>query len=80
MIFQEEYRRRRLAALPPIIKDFYKEDPAVAKMTSWKVKEIRKNNNNIEVDRFCDEKEDNTNISKLPNPIETFEQAFQVIQ
>ncbi|XP_020298653.1 probable ATP-dependent RNA helicase DDX43 [Pseudomyrmex gracilis] len=73
----EEYRRRRLAALPPIIKDFYKEDPAVAKMTSWKVKEIRKNNNNIEVDRFCDEKEDNTNISKLPNPIETFEQAFQ---
>lgn len=69
-----------MEALPPIVKDFYREDATVAKMTSWKVKEIRKNNNNIEVDRFYDEKEDNTNISKIPNPIETFEQAFRVIQ
>lgn len=64
--------------MPPIIKNFYKEDPVVANMSKEKAAEIRKLNNNIEV-KFVFENEEGSDKIKLLNPVETFEQAFQVI-
>lgn len=65
--------------MPPIIKNFYKEDPAVANMSKSKVAQFRKTNNNIEV-RFVFENEGGSDEEmKIPNPVETFEQAFQVM-
>lgn len=63
--------------MPPIKKNFYIEDPAVTNMSSKKVADIRLNNNNIEV-RYLFEKESSEEL-KIPNPVETFEQAFQVM-
>jgi len=65
--------------LPPIIKNFYKEDPAVANMSESKVAHFRKINNNIEV-RHVFENEGGSIEEKIPNPVETFEQAFHVIR
>lgn len=66
------------STLPPIKKDFYIEDPVVANMAKEHVANFRKANNNIEV-KHVFENEGSSNESKIPNPIETFEQAFQVI-
>lgn len=46
-------------------------------MSSAKVAAIRKENNNITVDRlFLDENANNPEATAIPNPIETFEQCF----
>lgn len=64
--------------MPPIIKNFYKEDPTIANMSAAHVAHIRKSNNNIEV-KHVFENEGSDEELKIPNPVETFEQAFQVI-
>lgn len=77
---QEEYKKKIWAALPPIIKNFYDEDPAVANMSKRYVADLRKNNNNIEVAHvFKTEGNSEDEELKIPNPIETFKQAFKVI-
>ncbi|XP_054708591.1 probable ATP-dependent RNA helicase DDX43 [Uloborus diversus] len=68
----EEARRKRLAALPPIKKDFYLESPEIAALSSIQVAKIRAENNSTSV--VAVESEDNRPI---PNPVQTFEQAFK---
>lgn len=69
--------KQKWAKLSPIVKNFYKEDTAVANMSIKHIADFRKNNNNIEV-RHVFENDEKTEI-KIPNPVETFEQAFKVI-
>lgn len=76
---QEERQKERWAVLPPIIKNFYKEDPAIANMSESRVAHIRKTNNNIEVRHVFENKGGSDQEMEIPNPIETFEQAFQVM-
>ncbi|XP_072760670.1 probable ATP-dependent RNA helicase DDX43 isoform X2 [Anoplolepis gracilipes] len=70
----EHRQKERWANLPPIIKNFYKEDPVVANMSKNKVAELRKINNNITVKFVFENDSDET---KILNLVETFEQAFQ---
>lgn len=49
-------------------------------MSEEKVADIRKNNNNIEVKYVFDNEKAADDEIKIPNPVETFEQAFQVMQ
>ncbi|XP_076659541.1 putative ATP-dependent RNA helicase DDX43 [Halictus rubicundus] len=74
----DEFQQEKWSTLAPIVKNFYKEHPDVAKMTKEHVAHIRKTNNNIEVRYMFDEKEDHTEELHVPNPIETFEQAFEI--
>lgn len=67
------------ATLPPIKKNFYIQDPIVATMSEQYVAEFRRNKNNIEVARVFESKGDGGDELKIPNPVETFEQAFRVI-
>lgn len=67
----EEATRKKWAALPPVVKAFYYEDPEVASLTPKEVNQFRASNNNIMVSHF-NEKNDNP----IPNPIITFEHAF----
>ncbi|XP_050586718.1 probable ATP-dependent RNA helicase DDX43 [Bombus affinis] len=73
----DEYHRQRWAKCTPIVKNFYKEDPIIANLTSEQVDAFRKANNNIEVHIVLDDEEDTSEVLSIPNPIETFEQAFQ---
>lgn len=75
---QEKHQEQKWAALPPIIKNFYIEDPIVANMSKTKIAELKEMNNNIEV-KLVFENEEGSDKIKIPNLIETFEQAFQVI-
>lgn len=61
---------------PPIIKNFYVEDPIVTSMSEECVANIRKKNNNIEVQRVFDDEENASKEFHIPNPVQTFEQAF----
>ncbi|XP_078050701.1 putative ATP-dependent RNA helicase DDX43 [Augochlora pura] len=72
----DEQQKEKLSKLPPIVKNFYKEDPKVANMTKEHVANIRKMNNNIEVSYLFREKEEHSE-ERVPNPIEAFEQAFE---
>lgn len=78
MFRQENHQKERWATLPPIIKDFYKEDVYVALLPETRVAELRKINNDIEV-KFVFENEEGSDKIKIPNLIQTFKQAFQVI-
>lgn len=70
MVETKKYEEAKMAALPPLIKDFYKEDPVVKNMSEQYVEKLRKSKNNIVVAHvFSDE-------GHIPNPVETFEQAF----
>lgn len=66
--------------MPPIIKNFYKEDPAIANMPQSVVAHFRKNNNNIEVRHVFENEGGSDENMKIPNPVQTFEQAFHVIK
>ncbi|XP_012283801.1 probable ATP-dependent RNA helicase DDX43 isoform X2 [Orussus abietinus] len=68
----ETYMQEKWSKHPPIIKNFYNEHPDVTNMTEEHVAKIRKMNNSIEVHHVF---ESETEL-KIPNPIETFEQAF----
>lgn len=72
--YHSEAQNNRWANLPPIIKDFYKEDPVVANMTPAEVTRWRLANNDIQVKRTFDDK---PGLRPIPNPVMTFEQAFQ---
>ncbi|GBM20865.1 putative ATP-dependent RNA helicase DDX43 [Araneus ventricosus] len=65
-------REKRLAALPKLRKNFYQEDPAVAAMTKHEVEQFRAENNSITVMNV-----DADDTKPIPNPVTTFEQAFQ---
>lgn len=66
-----EAEKAKLAALPPIIKEFYTECDEISSMTNEEVQEFRFSNNNIAVSHFED---DDTRI--IPKPIKDFRQAF----
>ncbi|CAH0731819.1 unnamed protein product, partial [Brenthis ino] len=67
-------QQERWNNLPPIIKDFYKEDPTISNMTPAEVTCWRLANNDIQVKRTFDDK---PGLRPVPNPVLTFEQAFQ---
>ncbi|GFR12976.1 hypothetical protein TNCT_309641 [Trichonephila clavata] len=67
----EEAKKKRLAALPEIKKNFYVEHPAVAAMAKNEVVQFRARMNNISV---CNVDLDDD--KSIPNPITTFEEAF----
>ncbi|XP_043589785.1 probable ATP-dependent RNA helicase DDX43 [Bombus pyrosoma] len=73
----DEYHRQKWANCTPIVKNFYKEDPIIANLTSEQVDAFRKENNNIEVHVMLEKEENASEVLSIPNPIETFEQAFQ---
>lgn len=72
--FYDEQQQARFENLPPIVKDFYKEDPAVAAMSAAEVTRWRLANNDIQIKRTFDDK---PGLRPIPNPVTTFEQAFQ---
>lgn len=72
--FYDEQQNNRWDKLPPIIKDFYNEDPLVKNMSKAEVAHWRQVNNDIQVKRTFDEK---PGLKPIPNPVQTFEQAFQ---
>ncbi|CAK1545538.1 unnamed protein product [Leptosia nina] len=72
--YHDQQQQDRWAKLPPIVKDFYKEDPEVAAMPPEEVKRWRLANNDIQVRRTFDNKAD---LKDIPNPVLTFEQAFK---
>lgn len=72
--FYDEKQKERWDNLPPIIKEFYEEDPEVQKWHPAEVTRWRKENNDIQVKRTF---EDKPGLKPIPNPVRTFEQAFQ---
>ncbi|XP_015373964.1 PREDICTED: probable ATP-dependent RNA helicase DDX43 [Diuraphis noxia] len=68
---EAENLKKRLAALPPIIKDFYKEHPEVTAMTDQEVEEFRMSKNNIMI-KYIDE----NNMKPIPKPVLKFSHAF----
>jgi len=68
---QDEYLQKKLAALPPIIKDFYKEHPEVSVMSDEEVEDFRLSKNNIMV-KYIDE----NNTKPIPKPVLKFVHAF----
>lgn len=70
----DEQQQERYSKLPPVVKDFYKEDPVVSKMSPADVTRWRRANNDIQVKRTF---EDKPGLRPIPNPVLTFEQAFQ---
>ncbi|KAJ0172177.1 hypothetical protein K1T71_012150 [Dendrolimus kikuchii] len=72
--YYDKHQNDRWSKLPPIVKDFYKEDPKVANMSSSEVARWRLANHDIQVKRTF---EDRPDLKPIPNPVLTFEQAFQ---
>ncbi|CAG4959693.1 unnamed protein product [Colias eurytheme] len=70
----DQHQQERWSQLPAIVKDFYKEDPNVAAMSPADVTRWRLENNDIQVRRTF---EDRPDLKPIPNPVLTFEQAFQ---
>ncbi|XP_055587469.1 uncharacterized protein LOC129739944 [Uranotaenia lowii] len=70
----DEARKERWQKCPPLTKNFYNELPEVANMTAEEVNTFRLANNNIVVDRTFKENADTD--APIPNPVQTFEQAF----
>lgn len=69
---EAENLKKRLAALPPIIKDFYKEHPEVTKMTDQEVEDFRMSKNNIMI-KYIEE----NNVKPIPKPVLKFSHAFE---
>nr|QOS47394.1 DEAD-box DDX43 [Locusta migratoria] len=67
----EEAQKEKWSKLPPMIKNFYQEDPEVANMSPEHVAKYRLIQNNIEVSYVFEEGEE-----PIPNPVMTFEQCF----
>ena len=76
LFLQETAQKERWAKLPSLKKNFYVEDPEVANMTEEQVALFRKENNNIEAKLMFEEGQ--SSDLKVPNPVQTFEQAFEV--
>ncbi|ESP00563.1 hypothetical protein LOTGIDRAFT_112416, partial [Lottia gigantea] len=62
-----KFEDEKFKDLPELKKNFYFEDVEVANMYPEDIKRIRRENNNIIVD----------GPDRVPNPVETFQQAFQ---
>lgn len=69
---QAENLKKKLDALPPIIKNFYKEHPEVSMMSDQEVEDFRLSKNNIMV-KYLDE----NNEKPIPKPILQFSHAFE---
>ncbi|XP_074597509.1 putative ATP-dependent RNA helicase DDX43 [Brevipalpus obovatus] len=68
----EKFIAEKWSALPPIVRNFYKEHPEVTAMTEEEVEAFREQNNKITVSHF------NENDARiLPKPIVKFEHAFE---
>lgn len=70
----DKAQKEKWDKLPKIRKNFYREDPMVSNMTPAEVSRWRLANNDIKVSRTFEEK---TGLPPIPNPVTTFEQAFQ---
>ncbi|KAF5294042.1 hypothetical protein FQR65_LT10945 [Abscondita terminalis] len=70
----DQYTKDKWSKAPPMKKDFYIEDPEVAKMSAEQVAQFRENNNNIVVSRVLQKTNE---LKPIPNPVKTFEQAFR---
>ncbi|KAL5022397.1 hypothetical protein ScPMuIL_001552, partial [Solemya velum] len=66
------YDAAKFEGLPDIIKNFYIEDRAVANMYPEEIEELRRQNNDIQVTNLSED-----GSGRIPNPVQTFEQAFQ---
>lgn len=69
---QAENLKKKLASLPPIVKNFYKEHPEVSRMSEQEVEEFRFSKNNImvkHIDENCTE--------PIPKPVLKFSHAFE---
>ena len=76
----ERYQKEKWLGYPPIVRDFYREDPAVAALTPRQVSELRRASNNIIVELFDSGTEAGGGpgaTTHIPNPVRTFEEAFQ---
>lgn len=69
---QAENLKKKLASLPPIIKNFYKEHPEVSIMSDQEVEDFRLSKNNIMV-KYIDE----NNVIPIPKPVLKFSHAFK---
>jgi len=69
---EAENLKIKLASLPPIIKDFYKEHPEVTMMTDQEVEDFRMSKNNIMI-KYIDE----NNVKPIPKPVLKFSHAFE---
>lgn len=67
-------RQEQWGKCPELIKNFYKELPEVANMSPDEVSAFRLASNNIVVDRTF--KDEGKPSDPIPNPCQTFEQAF----
>lgn len=78
--FQDEFQKQKWAKCPNLKKNFYFEDPEVAEMSKETVDRIRAENNNITVQYTFEKDESQADSSEhhIPNPVQTFEQAFRV--
>lgn len=65
-------REKHLATLPPLVKDFYQEDPEIANMSEEDAENYRLASNNIQVAYVFKD----TGRRPIPNPVKTFEHAF----
>lgn len=72
MMEQAENLKKRLAALPPIIKNVYKEHPEVSKLSEEEIEDFRLSKNNIMV-KYIDE----NNVKPIPKPVLKFSHAFK---
>lgn len=69
---QAENLQKRLAALPPIVKNFYKEHPEVSKLSDQEVEDFRLAKNNIMV-KYIEE----NSVKPIPKPVLKFSHAFE---
>ncbi|XP_066599442.1 probable ATP-dependent RNA helicase DDX43 [Prorops nasuta] len=72
----DEYKTKLWSTKGPIKKEFYFEDPTIASMSEEDVAKFRRENNKIEVKLVFDQEQDASANVKIPNPIQTFDQAF----
>ncbi|KPJ17941.1 putative ATP-dependent RNA helicase DDX43 [Papilio machaon] len=70
----DQAQKERWDKLPPIVKNFYEEDPEVSKMSPKQVAEWRRENFDIQVKRTFADRPD---LNPIPNPVLTFEHAFK---
>ncbi|XP_022123974.2 probable ATP-dependent RNA helicase DDX43 [Pieris rapae] len=71
--YADQAQREMWDKLPPIVKNFYNEDPTIAVMPPNEVAYWRLCNFDIKVTRITE----NLEAEAIPNPVLTFEQAFK---
>ncbi|CAK1593973.1 unnamed protein product [Parnassius mnemosyne] len=72
--YHDKVQKERWNNLPPIVKDFYEEDPKVRNMSHAEVSDWRRTNHDVQVKRTFKDRPD---LRPIPNPVLTFEQAFK---